>query len=478
MRKLNDRNVMGKLQQTRIVHFASLCFAIAVFVVMGSFFAMESRADTHTSGVPVLNSLPGAAYTIYLDFSGFNFSGSWGGSYTPGNTPAFENASSSGTFTTSQQNDIKAIWARVAQCYTAFNINITTVDPAVAAGKADTDAHRQAYYDYTPQIMHTVIGQQQNSWCGGYGGISYVGVAQYSYGTSANSGAGYGYKTNWIFTDGVGTTGTAVGQATAHENGHGLSLSHQSDYSGGTLVSEYSYGDNSSSNGTYAPVMGAAYYTQRGAWRVGDSNNGSSNHTQNDVAELLSNNNMGGYIDDGIGHTLATATSMPLSGSTVNYTQAKGVITPLSTTSPTPIGVSNYTTDYFKFYTTGGVVSLTVYDGSEFITAGTQDPGVTLRSTLTILNASGTVVGTATEAASTLSETFSKTLAAGTYYAMICSYGGHTQTLSGDNTTYYYDMGSYFIKGSGLAVPEPGTLALLLAVACLGVVARRRARRA
>ena len=76
-----------------------------------------------------------------------------------------------------------------------------------------------------------------------------------SYDTSGNSGAGYGYKTNWIFTDGVGTTGPAVGQATAHENGHGLSLSHQSDYTGDTYVNEYSLGDNNGGNGTYAPIM-------------------------------------------------------------------------------------------------------------------------------------------------------------------------------------------------------------------------------
>jgi hypothetical protein len=73
--------------------------------------------------------------------------------------------------------------------------------------------------------------------------------------------------------------------------------------------------------------MGAAYYTQRGAWRVGDSNNGSSNHIQNDVAVILSNSDIGGFVNDGIGHTLATATPMPLSGSNINAALAEGVIT-------------------------------------------------------------------------------------------------------------------------------------------------------
>src|SRR4051812_20032579 len=33
------------------------------------------RAESHTTGAPVLNSNPGAAYTVYLDFGGFTFTG-------------------------------------------------------------------------------------------------------------------------------------------------------------------------------------------------------------------------------------------------------------------------------------------------------------------------------------------------------------------------------------------------------------------
>ena len=285
------------------------------------------------------------------------------------------------------------------------------------------------------------------------------------------------FLANWVFSD-TWWTSQNVGLAAAHEDGHGLSLSHQSDYSEGTLVNEYCQGDNNSANGTYAPIIGVAYYTQRGTWRLGDSDNGKSNHTQNDVTTLLSNSGIGGLVNDGIGHTLATATLMPLSGSNVNAALAKGIIVPASASSPTPIGASNYTTDFFQFHTNGGSISLTAYDGSEFLTAGTADPGATLRSTLTILDSSGSIVGRATEAASTLFETYSGTLAAGNYYAEIASYGGHTQTLSGYDTSYYYDMGSYFLTGSGLSpVPEPGTCVMLATVACLGVVFHRRLRR-
>ena len=101
-----------------------------------------------------------------------------------------------------------------------------------------------------------------------------------------------------------------------------------------------------------------------------------------------------------------------------------------------------------------------------------------LRSSLAILNASGGLVGSATEASSTLSESFSGVLAAGNYYAKVTSYGGETQTLSGYNTTYFYDMGSFFMAGSGIStVPEPGTWAMLASVVYFGIVVFRRARR-
>lgn len=451
------------------IHFA-LSFCVGIFLVTANdFLVSRLYADTHTTGVPQLNSLSDAPYTLYLDFAGFNFTGIWGGIGAPGNTPAFDNIT--GTFNAAEQERISQVWARVAQCYTPFNVNVTTIDPAVAAGVADTDAHRQAYYDQTPRMMHTVIGEQQEDWCGHYGGISFVGVAQSSYGTTGNYGAGGGLKTNWVFTDGVGT-GLACGQAAAHENGHGLGLVHQSDYNGDTKINEYSRGDNNSGFGTYAPIMGAAYYTQRGAWRVGDANAG-MDYTQNDVVNLLNNDGIGGYVEDSIGHTIATATPIPLNGKTVNPALAKGVITPSSTTEPTPMGESNYTKDYFRFFSEGGTMTLTAHNGSQFLSVGTADPGPTLRSTLRVLTRTGEVVGIGTEAADTLSETYSGTLPAGWYVAEVASFGGHEQTLSGYNTTYYYDMGSYFLTGSGVsAVPEPGTLALLVIAVCLAIMKR------
>ncbi len=443
----------------------------------------QAFADTHTAGVPVLSSNPSAAYTLYLDFSGFNFTGTWGSSgLTPGNTPSFDGTT--GSFSLSEQNTIKNIWAMAVNSYASFNINVTTLDPAVTAGQAGTDALRQAYYDSQARMMHTVVTTSYG-WYGAAGGVSYVGTTPNSYSTSANGGAGAGWHNNWVFTQGVGY-GVAAGQATAHENGHGLDLIHQSNYETGKagLTVEYSLGDNNSSPGTYAPIMGAAYYTQRGTWRNGSTDTGAF---QNDPFILANDPSMGGYLNDGISHAFASATAMPLAGSSVNSVLAHGLINPLSTSNPNPIGINNYTKDYWKF-TSDGVnpIALTVWDGNDLLATGVQDPSPTLRSKLNILNFNGSPYATAIESGNTLSETYSALLPAGTYIAEITSYGGHTQTLADGSggyfdTTSYYDMGAYFMTGSGFAsglqsvgVPEPSTLSLMLLAGLWFWLAERR----
>lgn len=423
-----------------------------------------ATAEVHTTGIPALNSRPGATYELYLNFGGFNFTGTWGATgLSPGNVQAYENTT--GVFDPSQQNSIQEIWARVAQKYTPFDINITTIDPAVAAQQADTDAQRQAYYDQTPGLMHTVIAN--GTWFGASGGASYLGVVADSWTTDIyNGGSGAGWHTNWVFPNYTGTSKQNIGEATAHEIGHGLNLLHQSDYNGDSEIKEYSSGNN-----TYAPIMGKSYNALRGTWRLGDDGNG---NIQNDPAVIAANAGINGYVDDGIGHTLSTATPLPLTGDTVDFSAAQGVIVPLSISSPDPIGAAHYTSDYFSFFSDGQSITLTVNNGTQFLQPGIADPGVTLRSTLQILDRDGNWVASGTESPSTLSVTFSGTMDTGEYFAVISSYGGSLQTLSNGfitlNTTKYYDMGSYFLTGTGFSViPEPATAFLLVfpSIICL-----------
>ena len=207
------------------------CLLLAV-----AFAVQSARADVHPVA-PAYSSLPGAAYTLYLDFSGFNFPGGWaGGSSMPGSTPAYNRDLDPSAFSSTELNAIGTVFSRVAEKYAPFNINVTTVDPAVAAGQAGTDAARLAYYDSQPRMMHTVIGGT-GEWSGG-GGVSYVGVAPY------NESGSNGLHTNFVFSGQNVFDLQFIAEAAAHEDGHGLGLLHQHDFSGTTLVNEYSPGDS------------------------------------------------------------------------------------------------------------------------------------------------------------------------------------------------------------------------------------------
>lgn len=478
----------------------------AVGVTVAGLFGFGGRAfaDQHTAGAPALSSRPGAPYTVYLDVAGFNYTGAWSSDELglPGSTPAIGDVAASGTFNSAQVAEIKNVWSRMAQSYIGFNVNVTTVDPAVAAGQAATDLARQNFYDNQPNLMHTVIGSQvrggplvsatnpQGKWYSTEAdGVSGLGVVAGVTGATGNGG-----HTNWMFTEaqqGPGfINGNYIGAIAAHENGHAFGLYHQGDWTANTLVNEYSFGDAAgtpTTPGTYVPIMGNADGLQRVVWRVGDTdqadNNGPVRVPINDIQSMLATNNVSNgrvgtanlhLVNDGIGHTRATATVLPLTGTSVNSILAQGVIVPASESSPNPTGAANYTHDWFSFNSNGAPITLTATNGTEFLVPGVADGVGTLRSTLTIVNAAGTVVATGTEAVDTLSETFTGTLPAGTYFVDVASFGGHPQNAPAFNAATYFDSGAFFLSGTGFApVPEPAGFAIL-AVGVAGILVRRR----
>jgi hypothetical protein len=277
--------------------------------------------------------------------------------------------------------------------------------------------------------MHTVIGGD-GSWTGG-GGISYLGV------TGKSQSGSNGTHTDWVFSENLGGGYPQfVGEAAAHENGHGFGLSHQSDYNGNTLINEYSSCDS-----FRAPIMGDSYSAQRGLWKIGTAhvnNNGPT--TQNDISVILNttNNPSIAIANDGIGHSRSTATPLQMNGTSINFNTAEGVIAP-SSTNPSTSGLSNYTNDFWSFSTAGATVNITANAGRESIMPGIADPGATLDASLEILNSSGTVV--ASSITSSLSETISTHLDAGSYYAEVLS-------AADPSNTGFFDVGSYFLTGS------------------------------
>lgn len=437
-----------------------LLSALAI-VFASSAFAQRPEA-------PVMNSNLGARYNLFLNFTGIDYRsvanssgvGTWGGTgRSPGIVPAYDIDGNTTTFSSTEQQRIRDTWARFANAYRGFNINVTTIDPA-APGL--TDAQRQAFYDQKQYFGHTMFGGT-NTWYGSAGGVSYVGTAQ-----SANAASGR--HTNWVFpVNGSGSSAKGMAAAGIHEDGHILGLSHQSDENSGA---GYSNNNGAVGNGSYAPIMGTTYNVQRGTWRQG-----TAGINANDVARLQANSLMGALLDSGRGHTLATATEIAVTPTgliDVNNNVNKGFIMPKASAGYTASGRDNYTKDYFTFRSNGGSVSLTLNDGNDYLTKGIADPGATLRSVMNIYTKTGSFIGSANEDSSTMMRTFIGTLAQGDYVAEVMSYGEYISSY--EPGSRYFNMGGYFLTGSNIqSVPEPASLAAV-GLGALALIRRRRTK--
>src|SRR4051794_2377695 len=92
--------------------------------------AVEQRtllAGSPLSSLPSLSSLPGAPAALYLDLHG-EAQQNWGMATVPA-IPAYDIDSDPTTFSAQELSNIQLIWQRVAEAYSPYNINVTTVDP-------------------------------------------------------------------------------------------------------------------------------------------------------------------------------------------------------------------------------------------------------------------------------------------------------------------------------------------------------------
>ena len=83
----------------------------------------------------LLHSRPGAARVIYLDFKGRTVTGTSWNNATVGMSfviPPYDVDGVPGTFSNAEKTNIQDIWRRVAEDYSAFDVDVTTEDPTVA----------------------------------------------------------------------------------------------------------------------------------------------------------------------------------------------------------------------------------------------------------------------------------------------------------------------------------------------------------
>ena len=277
---------------------------LCIGLEQGPVKAQQSQGQMQAAAISAamlnLQSLPGGAGCLLLDFDGHYVSG------TPWNGGNPINAAPSGM----SDADIQEHWEVVAEDFRPFNLNVTT--------------NEAVFNSYPKNRRMRCIITPTNTAAPGAGGVAYLGSFNWNDDTPC-----------WTFI----LSGKSGGEASSHELGHTFNLLHD----GRTNPAEGYF----AGHGNWAPIMGVGYYRPISQWSRGEYNY--ANEKQDDLATIASSTYGVGYRADDHGNTMGTARPLAVSASgEVLGNQNQGTIERTSDV------------DFFSFTTGGGNISLNV----------------------------------------------------------------------------------------------------------------------
>jgi len=348
-----------------------------------------------------LHSNPDAKHVVYLDFDGHTTGDVYGSNWDNLTSPAWDGGNNGAAFSDAEKQTIQKIWARVAEDFAPFNINVTTQDPGVEALRktSSTDDRWGVRVVITPDSTPAP----------GSGGVAYITSFNFSTDTPV-----------YVFN----VSEKSVAEAASHEVGHSLGLYHD-----GTSSLGY-YSGQGSGVTSWGPIMGAAYSPNVTQWSKGEYAN--ANNTEDDLSKITSQNGFT-YRSDDHGNDAANATSLlPQGSSTVSAVY----------------GVIERNTDYdwYSFWVGAGAVSLNVAP----LPLG---PNLAVRADL--YDAGGALIVTSNPAGA-LNAPVDVTLGtAGQYFLKVTGAGKGDPLTNGFSS--YGSLGNYRITGTVQAYTGGGT---------------------
>lgn len=347
-----------------------------------------------------MHSNPTAQRTVFLDFNGGTLlsTNSW---LLNGLTnllfPGWSLDGSS-AFSDAERTVIQEVWARVAEDFAPFDIDVTTEEPAAGGLWRSTSSDPT----YGARVAFSSGTSVQSALCnGGCGGLGWIGTFDAVTSGETRSPA-------WVFPSSLGNRAKSMAEAASHEVGHNLGLAHD-----GTSTSSYYSGGS-----LWGPLMGSPYSSGITQWSRGDYTS-ASNHEDDFV---VAGTNGVTLRTDEAGETVGTA--LPLA----ELTNGEGLIG--SRGDEDWIGIDH--------------CSGTITARADPAAVG---PNLDLR--VEIRNAAGTVLASAapattrtTAGVSGLGASATTPLTGGPYYVAVSGVGSGAGGVSGWSTGGYDDYGS------------------------------------
>lgn len=357
--------------------------------------ASYTAADAFT-----LHSKPGASKTIFLDFDGGSLlsTNSW---LLQGlSTLLFPGWSLDGyaAFSDTERATVVEVWARMAEDFAPFDIDVTTEEPASGglfrSSSSDTTYGTRVAFSSGTSISSALC----RSSCGG---LAWIGTFDSILSGETRSPA-------WVFPSSLGNRAKSMAEAGSHEAGHTLGLGHD-----GTTTSGYYSGTS-----LWGPLMGSPYSAGVTQWSRGDYPNASNHEDDLAVAQA---NGLALRADEAGG---SVTTAVPLA----SLPGGRGVIT------------TRADEDWLTVTDCSGTVTVRAEPTS---VGGNLDLGLELRGpTGTLITTAATATNRTTAGVTGLDASLSRTLSGGPYHVVVDGIGSGTTNPTTWPSTGYDDYGS------------------------------------
>ncbi len=367
---------------------------------VSSYVAPEpSSLPTPTSytpeGVPIHHTLPGATNILYLNFVGETIQGK---AWNKENNTAIYRAlpydlDGISGFSKEEQNAISSIWARVAEDYIPWAIDVTTEMPVRSPYAMEVVV--------TKNLDATGVPMPANS----SGGIAYLQV----YGFFNN---GY-YQPGLVYYNNLsGGREDGVAGGVSHESGHLFGLLHDGQ---GSVGSYFGSGEGESS---WSPIMGSGYGKSVTQFSRGEYPN--ATNTEDDIAMLTE---LLGLRETTVGSSVSTATPLGTNGviSTNSVIRSAGDV------------------HVYSIKTGGGSLSI---NASTFRSA-TNGVGNNLDLALKLKDSANRLLAESNPQTSCSASLKLDNLSGGTYYLEVLSVGNTVTPYSA-----YGSIGQYTLSGT------------------------------